>query len=62
MRVLYIGNENSITHTADAVRKKYTSLETIAASKLTEIQYYCTMGEAPVVSLPFGNKSTPRIA
>lgn len=46
MRVLYIGNENSITHTVDAVRKKYTSLETIAASKLSEIQYYCTMGEA----------------
>lgn len=45
MRVLYVGNENSIKQTVEAVQKKYTSLETVAAKSISEAQYLCSRGE-----------------
>lgn len=45
MKVLYVGNEN-INQVVDAVKKKYTSLETLIAKTMTEVQYLCNRGDA----------------
>lgn len=45
MKVLYVGNEN-INQVVDAVRKKYTSLETLIAKTMKDVQYLCNRGDA----------------
>ena len=45
MKVLYVGNEN-INQIVEAVQKKYTSLETLIAKTMTEVQYLSNRGDA----------------
>lgn len=45
MRVLYVGSEHNIKQTVEAVQKKYTSLETVSATTITDVQYLCSRGE-----------------
>lgn len=45
MKVLYVGQEN-IDQIAEAVQRKYSSLDTVKAKTLEEVQYLCNRGDA----------------
>ena len=45
MKVLYVGREN-IDQIAEAVQRKYSSLDTIKAKTIEEVQYLCNRGDA----------------